>query len=140
MPKPNEMSISFLDWSLIKISIPTKGIFDQNIDFGSKTTQYKNLLKFAIRRKFGEGDSQTMLVNLGGEIKNQTYLTRIIENINDILELSTAQKLERRDLFTFIGESKYRLRIIPGNITIDKSLLEEFSESSENTTYAALCN
>lgn len=140
MPKPNEMSISFLDWNLIKISIPTKGIFDQTIDFGSKTTQYKNLLKFALRRKFGEGDSQTMLVNLAGEITNQTYLTRIIENINGILPLANPQKLERRDLFTFVGESKYRLRIIPGNITIDKSLLVEFTESIENSEYATLCN
>jgi hypothetical protein len=140
MPKPNEMSISFLDWNLIKISIPTKGIFDQTIDFGSKTTQYKNLLKFALRRKFGEGDSQTMLVNLAGEITNQTYLTRIIENINGILPLANPQKLERRDLFTFVGESKYRLRIIPGNITIDNSLLEEFIESNENSEYATLCN
>ncbi len=140
MPKPNEMSIYFLDWNLIKISIPTKGIFDQTVDFGSKTTQYKNLLKFAVRRKFGEGDSQTMLVNLGGEITNQTYLTRIIENMNGILPLGSAQKLERRDLFTFIGESKYRLRIIPGNIKIDKSLLDEFSKSTQNKEYSALCN
>lgn len=135
MPKPNEMSISFLDWSLIKLNIPTKGIFDQTIDFGSKTTQYKNLLKLTIRRKYGEGDAQSMLVNAGGEIKNQTYLTRIIENINDILQLDANQKLERRDLFTFIGESKYRLRIIPSNISIDKTLLEEFSESTENQEY-----
>ncbi len=140
MPKPNEMSISFLDWNLIKISIPTKGIFDQTIDFGSKTTQYKNLLKFAVRRKFGEGDTQTILVNLGGEITNQTYLTRIIENLNSILPLNTAQKLERRDLFTFIGESKYQLRIIPENIDFDRSLLEDFSKSIENNEYAELCN
>ncbi len=140
MPKPNEMSISFLDWSLIKINIPTKGIFDQTIDFGSKTTQYKNLLKLAIRRKFGEGISQSILVNLGGEIKNQTYLTRIIENMNDILSLDDSQKLERRDLFTFIGESRYRLRIIPENITIDKNLLEEFSENIDNEEYMSICN
>ena len=87
MPKPNEMTIRFLDWSLVKISIPIKGVFDQTIDFGSKTTQYKNLLKFAIRRKYGEGETQSISVNLGGEIKNQTYLTRIIENINSILNL-----------------------------------------------------
>ncbi len=84
-PKPNEITIHFLDWSLVKLNIPTKNIYDQTIDFGSKTTQYKNLLKFAIRRKYAEGDSQTIPVSLGGEIKNQTYLTRIIENINDIL-------------------------------------------------------
>ncbi len=136
-PKPNEITIHFLDWSLLKLNIPTKNIFDQNIDFGSKTTQYKNLLKFAIRRKFGDGDSQSIPVNLGGEIKNQTYLTRIIENINDILQLDDSEKLDRRDLFTFIGESKYRLRIVPNNITIDKRLLEEFSESIENKEYKA---
>ncbi|MCB0466505.1 MAG: hypothetical protein KDC78_12660 [Aequorivita sp.] len=137
-PKPNEITIHFLDWSLVKLNIPTKNIYDQTIDFGSKTTQYKNLLKFAIRRKYAEGDLQTIPVNLGGEIKNQTYLTRIIENINDILQLDDAQKLDRRDLFTFIGESKYRLRIVPNNISIDKRLLEEFSESSENKDYKAI--
>ena len=136
-PKPNEITIHFLDWSLVKLNIPTKNIYDQTIDFGSKTTQYKNLLKFAIRRKFAEGDSQTIPVNLGGEIKNQTYLPRIIENINDILQLDDSQKLDRRDLFTFIGESKYRLRIVPNNISIDKRLLEEFSESAENKDYKA---
>ncbi|HBC04606.1 MAG: hypothetical protein CL528_09170 [Aequorivita sp.] len=139
-PKPNEITIHFLDWSLVKLNIPTKNIYDQTIDFGSKTTQYKNLLKFAIRRKYAEGDSQTIPVNLGGEIKNQTYLTRIIENINDILQLDDSQKLDRRDLFTFIGESKYRLRIVPNNISIDKRLLEEFSESAENKDYKAFCN
>ncbi len=136
-PKPNEITIHFLDWSLVKLNIPTKNIYDQTIDFGSKTTQYKNLLKFAIRRKFAEGDFQTIPVNLGSEIKNQTYLTRIIENINDILQLDDSQKLDRRDLFTFIGESKYRLRIVPNNISIDKRLLEEFSESAENKEYKA---
>ena len=139
MPKPNEMTISFLDWSLVKISIPTKGVFDQTIDFGSKTTQYKNLLKFAIRRKFGEGESQSIAVSLGGEIKNQTYLTRIMENINTILKLEN-QSLERRDLFTFIGEGRYRLRMIPNHITIDNTLLEEFSNTPENKDYKELCN
>ncbi len=134
-PKPNEITIHFLDWSLIKLNIPTKNIYDQNIDFGSKTTQYKNLLKFAIRRKYADGDFQTIPVNMGGEIKNQTYLTRIIDNINDILQLDETQKLDRRDLFTFIGESKYRLRIVPNNITIDKRVLEEFSEATENKEY-----
>ena len=138
MPKPNEMMIRFLDWSLVKISIPTKGVFDQTIDFGSKTTQYKNLLKFAIRRKFGEGDTQSISVNLGGEIKNQTYLTRILDNINSILNLDKSQSLERRDLFTFIGEGKYRLRMIPENITIDSTLLEEFGKSEENEAYTSI--
>lgn len=138
MPKPNEMTISFLDWSLVKISIPTKGVFNQTIDFGSKTTQYKNLLKFAIRRKYGEGEMQSMLVSFGGEIKNQTYLTRIIDNINSILELDATQVLERRDLFTFIGEGRYRLRMIPNHITIDFTLLEEFGKTAENDDYNAL--
>ncbi len=140
MPKPNEMTISFMDWSLVKISIPTKGVFDQTIDFGSKTTQYKNLLKFAIRRKYGEGNSQSIFISLGGEIKNQTYLTRIIENINSILQLDTTQLLERRDLFTFIGEGRYRLRMIPDNINIDATLLEEFYKIPENKEYKSLCN
>lgn len=140
MPKPNEMTIVFLDWSLVKISIPTKGVFEQTIDFGSKTTQYKNLLKFAIRRKYGEGDSQSLSVSLAGEIKNQTYLTRIIENINSILELDNTQILERRDLFTFIGEGRYRLRMIPNHIVIDEALLQEFSKTPENKEYKALCN
>ncbi|RKE98294.1 hypothetical protein [Ichthyenterobacterium magnum] len=139
MPKPNEMTISFMDWSLVKISIPTKGVFDQTIDFGSKTTQYKNLLKFAIRRKYGEGNSQSISVSLGGEIKNQTYLTRIIENINSILKLDATQSLERRDLFTFIGEGRYRLRMIPNHITIDSTLLEEFCKASQNADYKTLC-
>lgn len=140
MPKPNEISISFLDWSLVKISIPTKEVFDQTIDFGSKTTQYKNLLKFAIRRKYADTDQQSISVNLGGEIKNQTYLSRIIDNINDILQLETSQQLERRDLFTFIGEGRYRLRMIPENINIDTTLLKEFSESPENKDYKSICN
>lgn len=138
MPKANEMSIGFLDWSLVKITIPTKGVFNQTIDFGSKTTQYKNLLKFAIRRKYGEGISQSLEVSLAGEIKNQTYLTRIIENINSILELDNTQLLERRDLFTFIGEGRYRLRMIPDHISIDSSLLDEFCKTSENKNYNLL--
>lgn len=138
MPKPNEMTISFLDWSLVKISIPTKGVFEQTIDFGSKTTQYKNLLKFAIRRKYGEGDSQSLVVGLAGEIKNQTYLTRIIDNTNTILYLDSMQQLERRDLFTFIGEGRYRLRMIPNHISIDSALLEEFLKTPENKDYISL--
>ena len=137
MPKPNEMTIHFMDWSLVKMSIPTKGVFDQTIDFGAKTTQYKNLLKFAIRRKYGEGNAQSLMVSLGGEITNQTYLSRIIENINSILQLDANQALERRDLFTFIGEGRYRLRMIPNHITIDQTLLEEFCKTPENKDYNA---
>lgn len=140
MPKPNEMSISFLDWGLINITIQTKGIVNQTIDFKSKTTQYKNLLKFAIRRKYGEGDHQSILVSAGGEIKNQTYLTRIIDNINTILQVDINNTLERRDLLTFIGEGNYRLRILPSNITIDKTLLEEFNKNSDNQDYNTICN
>ncbi len=135
MPKPNEMTVHFADWNLIHISIPTKNVFNKTIDFGSKTTQYKNLLKFAIRRKFTEGNMQSILVSLGGEIKNQTYLTRVIENMNQILNLDKPETLERRDLFTFIGEGRYRLRIIPENIQIDKTHLEEFCKLSENEEY-----
>ncbi len=140
MPKPNEMSIHFQDWSLVKLSIPSKGIHNQLIDFGSKTTQYKNLLKFAIRRKCGEGDTQSILVGNGGELSNQTYLSRIIQNINDISQLDDTQQLERRDLFTFIGNGMYRLRMIPENITIDEGLLSEFVKAADNQAYAVLCN
>ena len=94
MPKPNEMTLKCIDWSLVKMSIPSKGVIDQTIDFGSKTTQYKNLLKFAIRRKFGDGQTQSIMINPAGEIKNQTYLSRIIENINEILQLEQAQNLK----------------------------------------------
>ncbi|MGB1042226.1 MAG: hypothetical protein ACPGU6_02445 [Tenacibaculum sp.] len=125
-PKPNEMKIKFLDWSLIELSIPSKGILNEKIDFGSKTTQYKNLLNFAYKRKYLEADKQSIVVNSGGEIKSQTYLTRIIDNINSILNLEDIQKLERKDLITFIGESKYRLRILPEHIIIDEALLQEF--------------
>ncbi|WP_299109356.1 hypothetical protein [uncultured Tenacibaculum sp.] len=126
MPKPNEMKISFLDWSLIQLSIPSKGIINEKIDFGSKTTQYKNLLNFAYRRKYLAADKQSIVVNSGGEIKSQTYLTRIIDNINTILVLEEENKLERKDLITFIGESKYRLRILPEYISFDQALLKEF--------------
>ncbi|MCH2194470.1 hypothetical protein [Kordia sp.] len=139
-PRPNEMRIQFLDWSLIQLSIPSKNINNAEVDFRSKTTQYKNLLKFAIRRANGTGDVQSILVSSGGEIKNQTYLTRIIENVNEILQLDSEQQLERRDLFTFLGEGKYRLRMIPENITIDEGLLHEFVQSNENSAYAEICN
>ena len=76
-PKISEMQISFQDWSLIRLDIPSKNLEKVVIDFRSKTTQYKNLLKFAIRRKFGSGSEQSILIGSSGEIKNQTYLTRI---------------------------------------------------------------
>lgn len=139
-PKPNEIRIKFLDWSLIQLSIPSKNIQNAQVDFGSKATQYKNLLKFAIRRKYGNVADQSMLVNVGGEIKNQTYLTRIIENINEILQLENEQQLERKDIFTFLGEGKYRLRMISENITIDESILHEFTQHPENKVYKVFCN
>ncbi len=133
-PKPSEMTIKFMDWSLVKITIPSKSIYDQTIDFGSKTTQYKNLLKFAIRRKCEIGNKQYVQVNSGGEIKSQTYLTRIIDNINTILQLEAESKLDRKDLFTFMGHGKYRLRVIPENINIDQTLLEEFGLDESSPT------
>ncbi|MEL6866232.1 MAG: hypothetical protein AAFP19_17515, partial [Bacteroidota bacterium] len=139
-PKAREMAIHFMDWSLVKISIPSKEVFDQTIDFGAKTTQYKNLLKFAVRRSYGEGLEQYIRVNTAGEIKNQTYLSRIIDDINDLLVLEESQRLERRDLFTFIGDAQYRLRIIPEQIIIDKALLGEFVQNTENEQYKALCD
>ncbi|MCG8332826.1 MAG: hypothetical protein MI974_34385 [Chitinophagales bacterium] len=129
-PKPNEMRIHFLDWSLVQLNIPSKGIYDARIDFKSKTTQYKNLLLFAYRRKHLEPNQQFITVNAGGEIKSQTYLTRIIDNINAILQLEADNKLERKDLITFIGESKYRLRIPPEHISIDAALLAEFLKNT----------
>jgi hypothetical protein len=137
-PKPNEMMISFLDWSLIKITIPSKKVFGATIEFGSRTTQYINLFKFAIRRKYGSENAQSILIGLGGEINNQTYLSRIIDNMNEILKLEEDQKLDRKDLFTFIGQGKYRLRIIPENIKIDEALLREFVNTAGNAEYKEL--
>ena len=138
MPKPNEMMISFMDWSLIKITIPSKKLFGATIEFGSKTTQYVNLLKFAVRRKYGNEAAQSILIGLGGEINNQTYLSRIIDNINEILKLDDDQKLDRKDLFTFIGQGKYRLRIVPENIKVDETLLKEFINTAENQEYKSI--
>lgn len=134
-PKPSEMGISFQDWSLITLSIPSKNIHQESIDFGSKATQFKNLLKFAIRRKFGEGDIQYIEIGNGGEIPRQTYLTRIVDNINQILQQEDDEMLERKDLFTFVGQGKYRLRIVPENIHIEPALLNEFAKDTENQVY-----
>jgi hypothetical protein len=134
MPKSNEIHIIFKDWSLIQLTIPSKNMEKVIIDFGSKTTQYNNLLKFAIRRKFGESNAQSILIGNGGEIKSQTYLSRIIDNINTISD-SDLGELERRDLFTFIGQGKYRLRILPENIKIDSALLNEFVHLQEFEEY-----
>ena len=86
-PKPAEIRLRFTDWSRIILSIPSKNIELAEIDFGSKTTQFKNLLKFSIRRKFGEGDHQCIDAISGGEIKSQAYVTRIPDNINEILSI-----------------------------------------------------
>ena len=137
-PSPQEMTIRFLDWSLVKISIPTKGIHQEIIDFGSKMTQYKNLFKFAIRRKYGIGNEQCISVNSKGEIKNQTYLSRIIDNINDLHGGMEDQQLERKDLFTFIGQGQYRLRVNPDNISMDETLLHEFCKDPEHQAYSLL--
>lgn len=128
-PKSNEIQIKFLDWSLVQLTIPSKGIYERKIDFGSKTTQYKNLFNFAYKRKFNEASEQCIVVNSGGEIKSQTYLTRIIDNLNEILQLQDNDKIERRDLITFVGESKYRLRMLPEHIFIDDALLSEFKKT-----------
>ncbi len=121
-PRANEMKIRFLEWSVIELSIPSKNMYGVVIDFGSKMTQYKNLLKFAMRRKLSTGEQQSILVGATGEIKSQTYLTRIIDNINSITA-SDEQKLERIDLFTFLGDGKYRLRMLPQHIEINEELI-----------------
>lgn len=139
-PFSSEMTIHFQDWSLIKITIPSKNILGQTLDFGSKTTQYRNLFKFAIRRKCGQGEAQLMLVGAAGELKSQTYLSRIIDNINGILEQEDDRKLDRKDLFTFVGQGQYRLRILPENIQIEENLLHEFTKASENQAYQDLVN
>ena len=134
-PRVVEMSIQFLDWSLIQLSIPSKGIDRVQIDFGSRTTQYKNLLKFAVRRKFAPSNQQAIEVNSGGEIKSQTYLSRIIENMEIGHDKEGHQKLERSDIFTFLGNGMYRLRFLPEHIKIEPSLLSEFVQNPDNETY-----
>lgn len=134
-PRPTEMRIHFLDWSLIKLTIPSKNIVDQTVDFSSKTTQFSNLLKFALRRKYGSAEMQPIVVGSAGEIKNQTYLTRILENINEILNQSPENALERKDLFTFLGEGKYRIRMLPEDIFIDNALFSEFVANAKNPQY-----
>ncbi len=129
-PRASEMTIAFLDWGLVKITIPSKEIYDRTVDFGAKATQYKNLLRFAVRRKSDTIEKQYILVSSSGEIKSQTYLSRIIDNMNSILELKEESQLERKDLFTFVGQGKYRLRVIPQNIIIDKALSKEFDKTA----------
>ena len=137
-PKPAEIRLHFTDWSRVVLNIPSKNIEQAEIEFGSKTTQFKNLLKFAIRRKFGAGDAQCIEVGGGGEIKSQAYVTRIPDNINEILELTADSRLDRKDLFTFLGEGKYRLRLLPEAIDIDSGLLHEFLNMSDHQHYKSL--
>ncbi|PHR25267.1 MAG: hypothetical protein COA38_16140 [Fluviicola sp.] len=134
-PNVVTMKIHFTDWNQVTISIPSKGIENRQIEFGSKTTQFNNLLKFAIRRKCAQEKDMCIEVFAGGEIPSQTYLSRIIDNINDILDLKDDDKLNRNDLFTFIGQAKYRLRFIPKFIEIDAALLNEFIHNVDNQEY-----
>jgi len=134
-PNVTYMKINFTDWNQLIISIPTKGIINQTIEFGNKTTQFNNVLKFAIRRKFADEKNMCISVFNGGEIQSQTYLSRIVDNINEILSLDSESKIKSNDLFTFIGQGKYRLRFIPKYITIDPALLNEFIHNTSNTDY-----
>ena len=139
-PNVVTMKIHFTDWNQVTLSIPSKGIDNRQVEFGSKTTQFNNLLKFAIRRKCAQEKDMCIEVSSGGEIPSQTYLSRIIDNINDILELDGEDKLNRNDLFTFIGQAKYRLRFIPEFIEIDSALLNEFIHNVDNQQYANFIN
>ena len=134
-PNVVTMKIHFTDWNQVSISIPSKGIENRQIEFGSKTTQFNNLLKFAIRRKYAQEKDMCIEVFAGGEIPSQTYLSRIVDNINDILDLKSDEKLNRKDFFTFIGQAKYRLRFIPKFIEIDPALLNEFIHNMDNEKY-----
>lgn len=135
LPEATTMKIHFTDWNQLVLSIPSKNIINQKIEFGSKTTQFNNLLKFAIRRKYAPDDEMCIEVYNGGELPSQTYLSRIIDNINQILELKNENKLSRNDLFTFIGQAKYRLRFLADHITIDSALLKEFIHNADNEKY-----
>lgn len=135
LPEATSMKINFTNWNIIELSIPSKNILNQTINFGNKTTQFNNLLKFAIRRKFASDENMCIEVYNGGEILSQTYLSRIIDNINAILELENENKISRNDFFTFIGQAKYRLRFLPDSIEINQSLLLEFAGNIDNGHY-----
>ncbi len=135
LPEATTMKINFIDWNKIELSIPSKNIINQKIDFGKRTTQFNNLLKFAIRRKFAPENEMCIEVYNGGEILSQTYLTRIIDNINDILNLKEDTKLNRNDFFTFIGQAKYRLRFLPEHIIVNSVLQQEFIHNLEEEIY-----
>ncbi len=134
-PNITHMKIHFSDWNQLFISIPSKGIINQKVEFGNKTTQFNNFLKFAIRRKHALEKDMCIEVFNGGEIPSQTYLSRIIENINEILILNESDKLNRNDMFTFIGQGKYRLRFLPEHIEIDNALLNEFVHNIADKDY-----
>lgn len=131
-PTPSEMSVKFIDWQLIELNIPSKGIHRQKIDFGTKATQFRNLLKFAIRRKYAPVDERSIEIIKDGEIQGQVYLTRILEDINAKLENS---KADRKDIFTFIGLGKYRVRFLSEHINIEETLLHEFVGEKGNEKY-----
>ncbi len=136
LPEAKTMKIVFLDWNKISITIPTKNIINQEVNFGKKTTQFNNLLKFAIRRKYAPEKQMCIEVYNGGEILSQTYLTRIIDNINELLNLENEEKLNRNDFFTFIGQAKYRLRFLPEHISIQTQLLQEFIQNLDFPIYS----
>ena len=135
LPEAKQMIIKFTDWNQLELSIPSKNIFQEKVEFGKKTTQFNNLLKFAIRRKYAPENKMCISVYNGGEIPSQTYLSRIIDNLNAILKLSNENQLHRNDLFTFIGQAKYRLRFLPEHIEIDAALLNEFVENMKENAY-----
>ena len=124
-PTVQEVQLAITDWSRIKLSIPSKNLTSRIIDFGSRTTQFQNLVKFAIRRKFGTGDQQIIRVGGRGELTSQTYLTRILDNINEEVKEELDQPLERNDLFTFLGNGSYRLRILPEHLSFEEAFLDE---------------
>ena len=135
IPDITHMRIAFTDWNQIVLSIPAKDIIEAPVEFGKKTTQFNNLLKFAVRRKYAPEEEMCIEVHAGGEIHSQTYLSRIVENINEILALEGDSRLHRNDLFTFIGQGRYRLRFLAEHIAIDAALLTEFSHNAGNQVY-----
>ncbi len=140
LPEATSMKIHFTDWNQIVLTIPSKNIIETKIEFGKKTTQFNNLLKFAIRRKYAPEREMCLEVYNGGEIPSQTYLSRIVDNINVILDLKDENKLTRNDLFTFIGLAKYRLRFLPNHIEVDAALLSEFTHNTNNNVYVEFLN
>jgi hypothetical protein len=135
LPQATTMKVDFVAWNKIELTVPSKNIINQTVDFGKKTTQFNNLLKFAIRRKYAPEEQMCIEVYNGGEILSQTYLTRILDNINSILLLQEDNKLQRNDFFTFIGNAKYSMRFLPEHISIDKALFQEFTGNVAEDIY-----